>query len=265
MNVRQTQQNHYNSEAATPENVAANKFWRFVCEYACKFLAGGKSGGSLNSPWNYNSHETTTLECSNSISWGPKAVTAVKWRLLHPAIIERQQLHSQQPPDYNKSEPTAVKWRVRNSTRSMRFCVVSWLLSFQVPFGILWERSPGVVPQLLRNIWKCRALRNGHLSYCQNILVCIWNCVCSPVNNSKIKSVNATAFKKYCWNRLCRSKFDPKKGLKTWEWSVLNKIEASKPRSWAKMAENTLLSARVLPQWPPFCRTEGVKTFCNEW
>ena len=41
-------------------------------------------GGSLNSPWNDNSHETTTLECSNSTSWGPKAVTAVKWRLLHP-------------------------------------------------------------------------------------------------------------------------------------------------------------------------------------
>ena len=38
-----------------------------------------------------------------------------------------------------KSEPTAVKWQVRNSTRSMRFCVVSWLLSFQVPLGILWE------------------------------------------------------------------------------------------------------------------------------
>ena len=46
-------------------------------------------GGILNSPWNYNSHETTTLECSNSTSWGPKAVTAVKWRLLHPAIMER--------------------------------------------------------------------------------------------------------------------------------------------------------------------------------
>ena len=46
-------------------------------------------------------------------------------------------LHSQQPPNYKKSEPTAVKWRVRNSTRSLRFCVVSWLLSFQVPFGIL--------------------------------------------------------------------------------------------------------------------------------
>ena len=42
---------------------------------------------------------TTTLECSNSTSWGPKAVTAVKWRLLHPAIIERQQLHSQLPPN----------------------------------------------------------------------------------------------------------------------------------------------------------------------
>ena len=41
MNVRQTQQNHYNSEAATPENVASNKFWRFVCEYAI-FLAGRK-------------------------------------------------------------------------------------------------------------------------------------------------------------------------------------------------------------------------------
>ena len=42
-----------------------------------------------NSPWNYNSHETTTLEYSNSTSWGPKAVTAVKWRLLHPATLER--------------------------------------------------------------------------------------------------------------------------------------------------------------------------------
>ena len=73
-------------------------------------------GGILNSTWNYNSHETTTLECSNSTSWGPKAVTVVKWRLLHPAIIERQQLHSQQPPNYNNSEPTAVKWRVRSST-----------------------------------------------------------------------------------------------------------------------------------------------------
>ena len=48
-------------------------------------------GGIPNSTWNYNSHETTTLECSNSIStsWGPKAVTAVKWLLLHRAIVER--------------------------------------------------------------------------------------------------------------------------------------------------------------------------------
>ena len=43
-------------------------------------------GGILNSPWNYNSHETTTFGCSNSTSWGPKAVTALKWRLLHRAI-----------------------------------------------------------------------------------------------------------------------------------------------------------------------------------
>ena len=96
------------------------------------------SGGIPNSPWNYNSHETTTFGCCNSTSWGPKAVTAVKWRLLHRATIERWQVHSQQPPNHKKSEPTAVKWRVRNSTRGMKFCVVSWLLSFQVPLGILW-------------------------------------------------------------------------------------------------------------------------------
>ena len=63
----------------------------------------------------------------------------MKWRLLHRAINWEATLHSQQPPNYNKSEPTAVKWQVRSSTRSMRFCVVSWLLSFQVPLRILWE------------------------------------------------------------------------------------------------------------------------------
>ena len=83
---------------------------RMVCKHAriC--------GGILNSPWNYNGHETTTVECSNSTSRRPKAVTAVKWRLLQPASIERQQLHSQQPPNYNNSKPTTVKWRVRSST-----------------------------------------------------------------------------------------------------------------------------------------------------
>ena len=40
---------------------------------------------------------------------GPKAATAVKLRLLHLAIIERQQWHPQQPPNYNNSEPTAMK------------------------------------------------------------------------------------------------------------------------------------------------------------
>ena len=98
-------------------------------------------GGILNSTWNYNSHETTTFGCSDSTFWGPKAVTALKWRLLHQAIIEMYQLHSQQPPNYNKSEPTAVKWQARNSTRSMRFCVVSWLLSFHLPLRILWLGS----------------------------------------------------------------------------------------------------------------------------
>ena len=29
MNVRQAQHNHYNSEAAAPEDVTSNKFWQF--------------------------------------------------------------------------------------------------------------------------------------------------------------------------------------------------------------------------------------------
>ena len=84
---------------------------------SCGFCRGPElSGALLNRTWSYNSHETTTYECSNSTSWGLKAVTAVKWRLLDLAIIERQQWHSQRPPNYNNSEPTAVKWQVRNST-----------------------------------------------------------------------------------------------------------------------------------------------------
>ena len=119
------------------EGIAGNSaaiFTHFLCR-----RNRGSLGGIPNSPWNDNSHETTTFGCCNSTSWRPKAVTAVKWRLLHRATMERWQLHSQQPPNYKKSEPTAVKWRVRNSTRGMRFCVVSWLLSFQVPLGILWS------------------------------------------------------------------------------------------------------------------------------
>ena len=38
----------------------------------------------------------------------PKMVTIVTSRLLHLAIIEGQQLHSQQPTNYNSCEPTTV-------------------------------------------------------------------------------------------------------------------------------------------------------------
>ena len=95
-------------------------------------------------------------------------VTTVKWRLLHLAIVERQmaiferqKLHSQRPPNYDNCEPTAVKWRLlqnlvttgkcndRETTSQklnnrrlscMKFCVASWLLSFQVPLGSLWPK-----------------------------------------------------------------------------------------------------------------------------
>ena len=69
-------------------------------------------GALLNSTWNYNSHDTTTFECPNSTHRGPNVATTVKWRLLHLAIIERQKLHSQRPPNYNNFEPTAAKWRL---------------------------------------------------------------------------------------------------------------------------------------------------------
>ena len=117
-------------------------------------------GAPLNSTRNYNSHETTTFECPSSTHRGPEVATTVKRRLLHLAINERQILHSQRPPNYNNCESTAVKWRlVQNRATTakcnnrevtskklhncckicVRFCVASWLLSFQVPFGSLWE------------------------------------------------------------------------------------------------------------------------------
>ena len=74
------------------------------------------SGGSLNSPWNYSSHETTTLECSTSTSWGPKAVTAVKWRLLHSAIIERQQFCTHNSRQTTKS-PSQQPWNDESETQ----------------------------------------------------------------------------------------------------------------------------------------------------
>ena len=47
----------------------------------------------LNSTWNDNSHETKTLECSNSTSWGLKAVTAVKIQKI-PRVHKIFCLHS---------------------------------------------------------------------------------------------------------------------------------------------------------------------------
>ena len=42
-----------------------------------------------------------------------KLAITVKWQVLHLAIIERQTLHSQQPPDYsNNCKATTMKWRL---------------------------------------------------------------------------------------------------------------------------------------------------------
>ena len=43
MDVRQAQRNHYNSKAATPENVTSNKFlaiWTMQCFWECKNWPG---------------------------------------------------------------------------------------------------------------------------------------------------------------------------------------------------------------------------------
>ena len=91
----------------------AENFANFTLEIAGAYFC---NGGSLNSPWNYNSHETTTLECSTSTSWGPKAVTAVKWRLLHPAIIERQQFCTHNSRQTTKS-PSQQPWNDESGTQ----------------------------------------------------------------------------------------------------------------------------------------------------
>ena len=73
--------------------------------------------------------------------------------------LRGKSLHSQRPPSHNNCESTAVKWRLlqhrattakcndREATSlklhncckfCVGFCVASWLLSFQVPFGSLW-------------------------------------------------------------------------------------------------------------------------------
>ena len=83
---------------ARPENPTKHPMQILRHVWAVVFLFGVLSwrwraqqvGGILNSTWNYNSHETTIFEMFQfSTSWGPKAATAVKWRLLHRAIIER--------------------------------------------------------------------------------------------------------------------------------------------------------------------------------
>ena len=55
------------------------------------------------------SHETTTFECPSSTRRGPEVATTVKRQLPHPAMVERQILHSQRPPNYNNCKSTAVK------------------------------------------------------------------------------------------------------------------------------------------------------------
>ena len=131
-----------------------------------------QSGALLNSTWNYNSLETTTFECPSSTHRGPKVATTVKRRpkwqrpwnddfSTWPSLRGKL-LHSQRPPSHNNCESTAVKWRLlqhRATTAKcndrevtslklhncckfcVRFCVASWLLSFQVPFGSLWQRA----------------------------------------------------------------------------------------------------------------------------
>ena len=137
--------------------------WSATC------LTNGPCGALLNSTWNYNSHETTTFECPSSTHRGPKVATTVKRRpkwqrpwnddfSTWPSLRGKS-LHSQRPPSHNNCESTAVKWRLlqhRATTAKcndrevtslklhncckfcVRFCVASWLLSFQVPFGSLW-------------------------------------------------------------------------------------------------------------------------------
>ena len=114
----------------------------FKVEKALFWGVAKGSGGILNSPWNYNSHETTTFGMFQFNLLGSQGGNSREMTTSPPGHYwEVTVLHSQQPPNYNKSKPTAVKRQVRNSTRSMRFCVVSWLLSFQVPLRILWGSS----------------------------------------------------------------------------------------------------------------------------
>ena len=89
---------------------------------SCPLEAIAIDGALLNSTWNYNSHETTTFECPSSTHRGPKVATTVKRRLLHLAIIERQMLHSQRPPNHNNCESTAVKWRLLQNRATTAKC-----------------------------------------------------------------------------------------------------------------------------------------------
>ena len=68
--------------------------------------------GTFKQHMNYKNRETMTFGCCNPTSRCAKTITTVKRRVLHLATIERPILLSQQPPNYNNCEPTAVKWRL---------------------------------------------------------------------------------------------------------------------------------------------------------
>ena len=77
----------------------------------------------------------------------------------------------------NSREMTSQKLNNR-CHRSMRFCVVSWLLSFQVTLGILWFRGDRNSERKLSNGWSrsYHSFRYHFIFNLKTIKSCKWHC-----------------------------------------------------------------------------------------
>ena len=137
------------------------------------FWGSSKQHMKLQQPRNYDfrvsQFDPPRSQSGNDRETTTKVATTVKQRLLHLAIIEAQMItltttaklqqlrinsremttfaascndREMQRPRSDKLE--TAQFKLHNCCKfCVRFCVASWLLSFQVPFGSLWFSPPG--------------------------------------------------------------------------------------------------------------------------
>ena len=90
----------------------------------------------------------------------------------------------------NSREMTSQKLNNR-CHRSMKFCVVSWLLSFQVPLGILWVMIKSQMADIAR--FRCTQLRTEHLWWRMEFLA--WPNAVAQIRNVQIHNLGWRKFK----------------------------------------------------------------------